>query len=110
MPSPDGGQLAGLRISGTEAGDGEGCFRLEVRDPEGNRQPGGDLEVEIYRSGGDLHLMICRADDGNAPMLWHGRHPVWMDAVSGERCERPPDWGPPLEALARRLRALVAGE
>jgi len=39
-------------------------------------------------------------------MLWHGRHPVWMDPSSGERCERPAA-GIPLEALARRLRALL---
>jgi hypothetical protein len=31
-----------------------------------------------------------------------------MDGHSGLRCERP-DHGAPLEALARRLRALLAG-
>jgi hypothetical protein len=31
-----------------------------------------------------------------------------MDGQSGLRCERP-DHGAPLEALARRLRALLAG-
>ena len=40
-------------------------------------------------------------------MLWHGQHPVWMDGVTGLRTERPPA-GAPLEALARRLRALLS--
>jgi hypothetical protein len=31
---------------------------------------------------------------------------VWMDGTSGERCERPAD-GASIEALARRLRALL---
>jgi len=41
-------------------------------------------------------------------MLWQGSHPVWMDG-QGLRCERPPD-GAQLEALARRLRALLDAE
>jgi hypothetical protein len=31
---------------------------------------------------------------------------VWMDSATGERCERPAD-GAPLEALCRRIRALL---
>ncbi|WP_369818613.1 hypothetical protein [Synechococcus sp. MIT S9504] len=40
------------------------------------------------------------------PLLWHGQHPVWMDGDTGKRCSAPND-GAPLEALARRLRALL---
>ncbi|WP_315856987.1 hypothetical protein [Cyanobium sp. WAJ14-Wanaka] len=40
------------------------------------------------------------------PMLWHGSHAVWMDGATGLRCERPEE-GSPIEALGRRLRALL---
>jgi hypothetical protein len=81
-------------------------FLLEVRDSDGRRLPEEDLELELYRSGGDLHLMLGWLHRDELPLLWQGSHPVWMDGVSGVRCERPVE-GPPLEALARRLRALL---
>jgi hypothetical protein len=71
------------------------------------RLPADDLELELYRSGAQLNLTLAWAADPARPMLWHGSHPVWMDGASGQRCERPRD-GLPLEALARRLRALLA--
>ncbi|MEI6030323.1 MAG: hypothetical protein WCQ20_04050 [Synechococcaceae cyanobacterium ELA739] len=82
-------------------------FRLEVRNPSGERLLPEDLELEIYRSGQDLNINLGWSDD-QRPLLWHGSHPVWMDGVTGERCTRPLD-GLPLEALARRLRALLGG-
>ena len=82
------------------------CVLLEARDPAGERQGAADLELEIYRSGSSLNLMLSRPHQPLAPLLWHGQHPVWMDANTGERYERPPD-GAPLEALARRVRALL---
>ncbi|MFM8524494.1 MAG: hypothetical protein ACKOCM_02565 [Cyanobacteriota bacterium] len=85
---------------------GEIQVRVEARDPEGARHPEHDLELEIYRSGEELNVMISWCDRPEQPMLWHGRHPVWMDGSSGERCDRPMD-GAPLEALSRRLRALL---
>jgi hypothetical protein len=87
---------------------GDYTFRIEARDQDGCRQPDGDRELEIYRSGNALHLMLSRCDDEGAPLLWHGSHPVWMEAGSGQRCDRP-EWGLPLEALARRVRALLSG-
>lgn len=84
------------------------CLRIEARDPDGCRWPEGDLELEIYRSGSDLNLMLSSLADEEAPLLWHGQHAVWMHSSSGQRCERPQD-GAPLEALARRIRALVVG-
>jgi 8-oxo-dGTP pyrophosphatase MutT (NUDIX family) len=54
-------------------------------------------------------LMLTRLADDQAPLLWHGHHPVWMQAASGERCERPAD-GAPFEAFCRRVRALLSGE
>lgn len=80
---------------------------LEVRDARGVRCPDADLELELYRSGGALNLTLAWTQDPDRPLLWHGSHPVWMAPSSGCRCECPQD-GAPLEALARRLRALLA--
>ena len=81
-------------------------LRLEVRQSDGERYPAADLEIEIYRSGDDLNLTLAWCHDQQRPLLWQGSHPVWMEPESGLRCERPVD-GAPLEALARRLRALL---
>jgi hypothetical protein len=85
------------------------CFLIEARDAEGVRQELHDFELEIYRSGAELNLMLSRRADELAPLLWHGSHAVWMRAESGERCECPEN-GAALEALCRRIRALVAGD
>lgn len=92
----------------TSSGDDsrETCLLIEARDGAGVRIPEGDLELEIYRSGGELNLILSRLCDDQAPMLWHGSHPVWMRGDSGLRCERPVG-GAPLESLCRRLRALL---
>ena len=90
------------------AADRDDCsLRIEVRGGEGERLPAEDLELELYRSGGQLNLTLAWLEEPDRPILWHGQHPVWMTSQSGERCERPED-GLPLEALARRLRALLA--
>lgn len=95
----------------TSGPDDPDCsLRLEARDPDAGRLPEQDLELELYRSGtppeASLHLTLAWLHDDTRPMLWQGQHPVWMDP-HGQRCERPAD-GLPLEALARRLRALLA--
>ncbi|MBM5798761.1 MAG: hypothetical protein FJ050_11145 [Cyanobacteria bacterium M_surface_7_m2_040] len=99
-----------VRFSGeppTSTGDCQDCILLiEARDGAGTRLPHADLELEIYRSGRELNLMLSRVLDDQAPLLWQGSHPVWMGADTGLRCDRPAD-GAPLEALARRLRALL---
>jgi hypothetical protein len=82
------------------------CLRLEARTPEGERVPAEDLELEIYRSGEDLNLTLAWCQGEDQPLLWQGSHPVWMDGATGLRCGCPPK-GAPLEALARRLRALL---
>jgi hypothetical protein len=87
-------------------GDEDCSLRLEARSPEGERMEEEDLDLEIYRSGEELNLTLSWRQDDSRPMLWHGSHPVWMGA-QGERCGRPVE-GLPLEALARRLRALLA--
>lgn len=102
-----------VRFKGDNPSDAELCsdceLLIEARDAEGVRVPERDLELEIYRSGEDLNLMLSVVSDEAAPLLWHGSHPVWMQATSGERCERPA-YGAPLEALCRRLRAWLVTE
>ncbi|QPN59451.1 hypothetical protein H8F24_15745 [Synechococcus sp. CBW1002] len=88
---------------------GDCCLRLEARAIDGERRPDDDLDLELYRSGGTLNLTLAWRHDPDRPMLWHGNHPVWMDGVTGLRCERPAD-GAGLEALARRLRALLGSK
>lgn len=95
-------------LSEPASGDGEALevsLRLEARTAEGERLPEQDLELEIYPSGADLNLTLAWCQDEQRPMLWQGGHPVWMDAA-GSRCA-PPAEGAPVEALARRLRALL---
>jgi hypothetical protein len=64
--------------------------------------------LEIYQSGHDVHITLAWIADDGRPILWQGSHPVWMDGHTGLRCECPEE-GASLEALARRLRALLAG-
>ena len=80
--------------------------RIECRDAEGQRQTDLDLELEVYRSGTEINLMLGWWDQPDRPLLWHGRHPVWMNGESGERCSAPTD-ATSMEALGRRLRSLL---
>jgi hypothetical protein len=93
-----------------DASDTDCCLHLEARDGEGARLPQHDLELELFRSGSgtiaSLHLTLAWLADDERPILWQGQHPVWMDG-QGQRCQRP-EGGEALEALARRLRALLA--
>ena len=83
-------------------------LRLECRNQDGVRWADQDLELELYRSGDDLNLMVGWWDQPDRPLLWQGQHPVWMDGNTGQRCSAPQD-AAPLEALTRRLRALLCG-
>jgi hypothetical protein len=103
-PAPDGVGRSGEVLDPDE--DDEWALLLQARDGGGRRLPEEDLELEIYRSGVRHNLMLCRCRPLGHPLLWHGGHPVWMDGTSGERCERPAG-GERLEALARRLHALL---
>ena len=73
---------------------------------EGERHPENDLDLEIYSSGIDLNLILGWSNQPDLPILWQGQHSVWMDGNTGKRCKTPKD-GTCLEALARRLRALL---
>ncbi len=78
-------------------------LKVECRDQEGRRIPEHDLEVEVYRSGDDLSITLSWLSFPEQPILWHGKHSVWMDSSTGKRCQIP-EGGASLEALARRLR------
>ena len=83
--------------------------RIESRNIQGIRQPANDLELEIYRSGNNLSLILGWCNQVDRPILWQGQHSIWMDGNSGQRCNVPTD-GMPLESLARRLRSLFGDE
>jgi hypothetical protein len=101
------GEMADAAASGPEPLDL--CLRLEARTPDGERRPQEDLDLEIYLSGDDLNLTLSWREGEDRPLLWHGSHPVWMDGATGVRTTCPAD-GLPLEALARRLKALLRPE
>ncbi len=82
-------------------------IRIECRSAEGKRNPENDLDLEIYRSGTDLNLMIGWCNQLDLPILWQGKHSVWMDANNGMRCKAPKG-GDSMESFSRRLRALFA--
>ena len=84
-------------------------LKVECRCKKGQRYPLNDLELEIYRSGSDLSITIFFVSYPNRPILWHGRHSIWMDPINGKRSLTPTE-GPSLEALARRLRTIFLKE
>ena len=82
---------------------------IKCRDSEGDRHPENDLEIEIFQSGKDINLMVSWLDQPDRPILWHGKHSVWLDGISGKRCKAPLE-GAVIEAFARRLKAFFPQE
>ncbi len=76
--------------------------RIECRSLEGTRHPENDLELEIYKSGNDMNLMLSWVNKPNNPILWQGKHSFWIDSTNGIKCDPPPEFEP-LELLARKL-------
>ena len=62
-------------------------LRLECRDQEGVRWADQDLELELYRSGDDLNLMLGRGS-ARPPLVMADNIP-WMDGNTGQRCLSP---------------------
>ena len=77
---------------------------VECRTKEGERCPEHDLEIEIYRSGVDISITLSWISFPERPILWYGKHSIWMDSSTGLRLGSP-DGGYLLESLARRLRS-----
>ena len=78
-------------------------FKIQRRNTDGERDDFMDIELEVYKSGGDVHMTISWKSLIDRPILWQGKHAVWMDSSSGVQCE-PPPYGKLFESLARRLR------
>ena len=49
--------------------------RIETRDASGSRMEAMDLELEIYRSGSDVNLMLSWCDQAERPMFGKGSIP-----------------------------------
>ncbi len=77
------------------------------RDSNGIRFKDHDLELEIFRSGLELNITLAWNSFPLRPILWQGKHSLWMDASTGKRSTCPED-GEKIESLARRLRATVS--
>ena len=79
-------------------------LRVECRSQDGQRFSDNDLEIEIYRSGNDLSINLSWLSFPERPILWFGKHSIWMDSSTGLRSQTPTG-GSNLESLARRLRS-----
>ncbi len=84
-------------------------LRIECRDMNGKRLKENDLEIEIYSSGVDLSITLSWLFYPDRPILWYGKHSVWMDSKTGLKSKSTTEFSS-MEALARRLRALFAQE
>ena len=80
-------------------------FKIQCRNIDGGREESMDIELEVYKSGDELNMTLSWKSLINRPILWHGRHSVWMDSASGVQCETP-SYGKLFESLARRLRTV----
>ena len=80
-------------------------FKIQSRNIDGEREESMDIELEVYKSGNELNMTISWKSLIDRPILWQGKHPVWMDSSSGVQCEMP-SYGKLFESLARRLRTV----
>ena len=80
-------------------------FKIQCRNIDGEREESMDIELEVYKSGKDLNMTLSWKSIIDRPILWQGKHSVWMDSSSGVQCEIPL-YGKEFESLARRLRTI----
>ena len=80
-------------------------FKIQCRNIDGEREESMDIELEVYKSGNEVNMTISWKSLIDRPILWQGKHAVWMDSSSGVQCDIPSD-GKPFESLARRLRTI----
>ncbi len=80
-------------------------FKIQCRNIDGEREESMDIELEVYKSGKEVNMTIGWKSLIDRPILWQGKHAVWMDSSSGVQCETPL-YGKEFEALARRLRTV----
>ena len=80
-------------------------FKIQSRNIDGEREESMDIELEVYKSGNEVNMTISWKSLNERPILWQGKHAVWMDSSSGVQCETP-SYGQLFESLARRLRTV----
>ena len=80
-------------------------FKIQSRNIDGEREESMDIELEVYKSGNEVNMTIFWKSLIDRPILWQGKHAVWMDSSSGVQCETP-SYGQLFESLARRLRTV----
>ena len=99
-----------VRISG----DFDDIFAEEInlsvniicRDVEGNRIKKKDIELELFKSNSEFIIVLAKLHYPDEPILWNGNKSIWMDSVSGKKCN-PPNYSFALENLANRIRSLA---
>ncbi len=77
-------------------------FSIQCRNIDGEREESMDIELEVYKSGNEVNMTISWKSLIDRPILWQGKHAIWMDSSSGVQCETP-QYGKLFESLARRL-------
>ena len=80
-------------------------FNIQCRNIDGERDESRDFELEVYKSGKEINMTISWKSLIDSPILWQGKHAVWMDSSSGVQCETP-SYGKIFESLARRLKTV----
>ena len=80
-------------------------FKIQSRNIDCHREKSMDIELEVYKSGNEVNMTISWKSLIDRPILWQGKHAVWMDSSSGVQCETP-SYGKLFESLARRLRTV----
>ena len=80
-------------------------FKIQCRNLDGKREESMDIELEVYKSGNEVNMTISWKSPINRPILWQGKHAVWMDSSSGVQCETP-SYGKLFESLARKLKTV----
>ena len=80
-------------------------FKIQCRNIDGEREESMDIELEVYKSGHEVNMTISWKSLIDRPILWQGKHAVWMDSSSGVQCETP-SYGKLFESLARRLKTV----
>ena len=80
-------------------------FNIQCRNIDGEREESMDIELEVYKSGNEINMTLSWKSLIDRPILWQGKHAVWMDSSSGLQCETP-SYGKLFESLARRLRTV----
>ena len=80
-------------------------FKIQSRNLEGEREGSLDIELEVYKSGNEVNMTLSWKCLSERPILWQGKHAIWMDSSSGMQCDTP-SYGKTFESLARRLRTV----